>query len=246
MNHYEQIKRLASELRLKGMLATLESRNLETASIDSSPAEFLKLLLEEEKLYRRNNTSKRLLKRAKLRFQSDLEDWDTLFPRGLTKGKLSELSSLSFYLRNENLIITGKTGSGKTHLATSVGKRLCTEGVSTSFFSTNLLFEEVGAEKASGKYLNFLNKMGKQGVLILDDFGLRNYNHEEAMILLDLLESRTKKGITIMTSQVHPNGWLSLFEDPVSGEAIVDRLTKPSKSIHLEGNSYRDKIGGVK
>ncbi|OFZ05159.1 MAG: hypothetical protein A2X97_09405 [Bdellovibrionales bacterium GWA1_52_35] len=78
--------------------------------------------------------------------------------------------------------------------------------------------------------------------LILDDFGLRNYTHEEATILVDMLEERYQKGSVIVTSQVDPKGWKKLFEDPVIGDAIVDRLTKPSRTVKFTGSSYRDKL----
>src|SRR5207249_3363001 len=78
--------------------------------------------------------------------------------------------------------------------------------------------------------------------LILDDLGLRNYSHEEATSLMDILEERYHKAPLIVTSQVEPQGWLKLFEDPVIGEAIVDRLIHPSQKITLKGEkSYREK-----
>ena len=83
----------------------------------------------------------------------------------------------------------------------------------------------------------------KAKVLILDDLGLRNYTHEEATSVMDLLEERYHKAPIIVTSQVEPQGWLKLFEDPVIAEAIVDRLIHPSQKITLKGEkSYREKL----
>ena len=67
----------------------------------------------------------------------------------------------------------------------------------------------------------------------MDDFGLRNYNHDEANVLIDLIEERYRKGIVIITSQVNPKGWGELFEDPVIGEAIIDRLINPAKTMNI-------------
>jgi DNA replication protein DnaC len=80
-------------------------------------------------------------------------------------------------------------------------------------------------------------------VLILDDFGLRNYTHEEATALMDILEERYRKGIQIVTSQVNAKGWVKLFDDPVIAEAIVDRLEHPSVLLTLKGGSYRERLG---
>jgi DNA replication protein DnaC len=79
-----------------------------------------------------------------------------------------------------------------------------------------------------GRYLNYVRGLVKVKVLIIDDLGLRNYTHEEATSLMDILEERYHKAPLIVTSQVEPQGWLKLFEDPVIGEAIVDRLIHPS------------------
>ncbi len=72
-------------------------------------------------------------------------------------------------------------------------------------------------------------------VLILDDLGLRNYTHEKATSMVDILEERYQKGPMIVTSQVEPQGWLKLFEDPVIAEAIVDRLVHPCQKTTLKG-----------
>ena len=147
---------------------------------------------------------------------------------------------LQFYQNKESLLLIGSTGAGKTHLAIALGKKLCSEGMSVHFYSVNFLFEEANAEKIAGRYLQFIKRLKQLAVLTLDDFGLRNYTHDEANILLDVLEERYLKGSTILTSQVEPQGWGKLFEDPVIADAIVDRLTKPAKKVILKGSSYRD------
>lgn len=238
----DQVRMLSHQLRLFGVHGGYERRVAEAEGRGLTHIEFLRLILEDEVLQRKNRSAQALLSRAKFRSQVSLEDWDMSFDRGLTKQKFRELGSLSFYNNLENLLIIGKTGQGKTHLAVSVGRRLCLENVSAIFLPMNFMFEEVLAARASGKYLNYVKKITQAKALIFDDFGLRNYTHEEATVLVDILEERHRKGSVIVTSQVDPNGWLKLFEDPVIGEAIVDRLINPSQKVQLQGDTYRAKL----
>ncbi len=109
------------------------------------------------------------------------------------------------------------------------------------FHSTHLLFENIAAERAAGRFLTAVTRLAKVQVLILDDFGLRNYTHDEGTALLEILEERYGKGTAIITTQVEPDGWRALFQDSVISDAIVDRLVNPSDAILLGGESYRKK-----
>jgi DNA replication protein DnaC len=238
----DQVKKLCHELRLFGMHAHVERRSEEATASQLHPLEFLRLLLDDEAISRRDRIGKTLTTRAKFRFAAELEDWDTSYSRGLTKAQLRELAQLDFFHRQENLRVFGKTGEGKTYLGIAIGRRLCQQGFQTIFMPVNALFEEVGAAKAAGKYLGFVRHLARAKALMLDDFGLRGYSHDEGTVLLDLLEERYRKGSVIVTSQVDSKAWAKLFEDPVIGEAIVDRLLHPSKEIVLTGGSYRERL----
>ena len=238
----DQTKKAVQQLNLSGILDHLESRLTQAVAQNLSHQDFLSLLLQDELLYRKGKRGEGLNKKAKFRYQAELEDWDQSYERGLSKVQFKDLAGLGFLRNLENLVILGKTGEGKTHLAIALGKALCRESVSVGFFSINFLFEEIMAVKASNRYLVWLKKITSTEVLVLDDFGLRNYTHEEASWLLDLLEERYRKGVLIITSQVDPLGWKKLFEDQVISDAITDRMIKPSRTVTLKGGSYREKL----
>lgn len=240
MSTIQSIK-LANEMKMSGIAESLERRLAEFTANPGDPSDLIRLLLEDEKISRENKRTFRLVSRARFRRSCHLEDWDHSFDRGVSKLQIKELGFLGFYHNREQLLLIGGTGCGKTHLAIALGYRLCEQGVSTYFYSTNLLLEEVASQKAAGKYLIFIKSLAKIGTLILDDFGLRSYDHDEAMALMDILEERYRKGSIIITSQVKPEGWISLFEDKVTAEAVVDRLRNPAASLHIKGGSYRQK-----
>lgn len=238
----DQVQRLSHELRLFGIHQNFEARAATAISQGQTPTEFLQLLLEDERLFRKDRLAKSLTTRAKFRYHCDLEEWDSTYDRGITKAQLKELTTLAFCRANTNLHILGKTGEGKTQLAISIGRRLCQEGFSVAFLPLSLLFEEIQAHRSNGTLLGFLSRLAKTTCIVLDDFGLRNYTHEEATILVEILEARTKKGPVIVTSQVNPKAWGKLFEDPAIAEAITDRLHNPSTKINLKGGSYRERM----
>lgn len=238
----QPLKTLSHELRLFGVHSSLERRANEALASALPPLEYLRLVLEDEKLFRQERTAKMLTTRAKFRSDAELENWDQSYERGLSRPRLRELSSLGFLSNQENLLFIGSTGTGKTHLSIAIGKKLCCMGISVQFGSTNLLLEEAQAEKTAGRYLAWVKRVTRTQVLVIDDFALREYTHEEAGIFLDLFEERYRKGILIVTSQVDPKGWRKLFEDPVIAESVTDRMINPSRVIELKGPSYRERL----
>jgi len=95
----------------------------------------------------------------------------------------------------------------------------------------------------TGRPFNYVRSLIKAKVLILDDLRLRNYTHEKATSLMDILKEHYHKAPLIVTSQIDPRGWFELFEDPVIAEATVDRLIHPCQKITLKGEkSYREQL----
>lgn len=243
MKHAE-IKKLSHEMRLLGIHESIERRLAQAAANNLSMEEFLIHLLEDEKQNRKNRIANALDKKAKFRRESMLENWDFSIDRGITKTKIRELATLSFWHNKKNLLIIGPTGSGKTQLSIALGKVACQMQLSVLFIAVNQLFEDAMAQRAAGKYTAWAKNMKKYDLIIFDDFGLRSYTHDEAILLVDLIEDRYQKTAHIFSSQVDTEGWKSLFEDPVIADALIDRIKSPCEKITLTGPSYRDRLGG--
>ncbi len=235
----EQIEALLNEIRLFGLKESFDYRLSQAMEDNLTLQDFSVLILEDELQYRKNKRFELLRKRAKFREQVFLEDFKTSPKRGITKSMVQQFKTLGFIENKENLVFIGGTGAGKSFLSQAIGQAACAGGVETFFISVNKLFKEVEAAEVSGNYLNYVRRIMKFKLLILDDFGLRNYSHAEANILYDLLEDRYQKGPVIITSQVKPQGWRSLFEDEVIAEAILDRLTSCAHIVDVKGDSYR-------
>lgn len=169
----EQTRKLMTELRLSGMLESCERRVAEAMISSLHPAEFLMLLLEDERICRRHRVAQRLETKAKFRHQASLENWDNSYDRGLSKAKMKELGLLSFLHNKEHLIVLGRTGEGKSHLAIALGRRMCAAGHSVMFTGISFFFEEALAAKTAGIYLVWVKSCALRSVLILDDFALR-------------------------------------------------------------------------
>jgi DNA replication protein DnaC len=82
-----------------------------------------------------------LATRGCFRTSAEVEDWDGNFIRVLSKQRFKELALLNFYGNQQNLILLGKTGEGKTLLAPAPGRKLCAEGIKTTFLPVNLLLK---------------------------------------------------------------------------------------------------------
>ena len=236
---------LLNDLKFFGIKEALTSRAEEAESASLSYQEFLATILEDERLYRRNRRCEVLRKRARFRASCYLENFECSPTRGIGKSTIQNFKSLQFIRNKENIIFLGGTGVGKSFLAQAIGHEACAVGIEVFFISANRLFKELELAEKQGTYLTYMNKLRKRvELLIIDDFGLRNYSHQEANVLYEILEDRYKHGSLIMTSQVRPQGWVSLFEDQVIAEAILDRLTACAQTVEVKGPSCRGKQRG--
>ena len=229
------------ELRLEGFRGLVDQRLKEARKNGLSHDEFLNLVLYDEIQHRREKKKDRLQKAATFKIKASLENIDYKTQRGLSKKSLSDLSSCRFIEDSMNINIFGPTGVGKSYLACAIGRSACSNGFTTLFFSINKLLEQVALARAQGRYLLLLKRLTNTSLLILDDFGIKPLIPAQYQDLFDIIDERYEGKSTIITSQVPPENWAEIIDDPVVCEAITDRLTSKAYTFRLDGDSQRKK-----
>ena len=198
-------------------------------------------LVQSEQLNRSNEKTDYYLKLAKLRIPTTMEQIDCNPSRNLTKQQLATLAEGRYLQHGENVLITGSTGCGKSHLACALGHQACLQGYKTTYLNMNRLIEKVMLSKLDGSYIKLLNHLERQTLIILDDFELQILGQDVRLTLLQLLEDRYGKKSLIITSQLPVAKWYEYINDPTLADAILDRLTANAHRIELKGESLRRK-----
>lgn len=237
----EKTKDELGQMKLFGMLAALDTRLTEATSQSWGHVEFLSALASDEKLYRDDRRTKRLINTARFRVQASFESFDLTAKRNITKPQVQNLMELRFVKEPQNVLLLGPTGVGKTFLATAIGHHACRRGHTCRFLGMNLFIEQLKIARADGTYLRLRDRLVKTHLLILDDLGINPLPPQAIQDLYDLLEERYQSGATIITSQLPLPNWKEVIDDDVAYEAIMDRLTHGALKIEIKGESYRKK-----
>lgn len=233
-------------LRLTGMRESIAARLTQARKDGLDHEEFLSLLLQDEADHRKAAKIQGLIKRATFKQVSTLEEIDFATNRSLDKKQIRDLGTCRFILDGVNIIILGPTGVGKTYLASALGNAGCRSGYTTMFYRMNNLIEQFLLARAKGTYLSMLRRLASVDLLILDDFGIKPLEPQHFQDLYDALDERGDDKSTIITTQVPVENWGEVISDPVTCEAITDRLTSAAIQLVLKGASYRPKRSGGK
>jgi DNA replication protein DnaC len=203
--------------------------------------EFMARLAEAELQERAAQRTALYLRQSKLRYDAVLEQVYCNTERNLTQDKLLMLADGGFIDRAENILITGRTGCGKSYLACALGRQACTLGYRTLYFGINRFLEKIAMSKLDGTYIKLLNQIEKAPLIIIDDFGLHPLNATTRRALLQILEDRYGLRSTIIVSQLPVASWYEYIGESTISDAIMDRLAGNAHRIELEGDSLRDK-----
>ena len=201
--------------------------------------ERLGLIVDQELNYRNNNKFNRLLRAAKFKISATTQDLDYDHQRGLSRETMARIITLDWLNNNQNILITGPTGCGKTYISCAIGYAAVSHGFSAAYYRSSRLFETLAMSHGDGSYNKLITHLAKLDLLIIDDWGLEPLSQTGRNDLLEIMEDRHNTKSTIVTSQLPTIDWHAAIADPTLADAILDRLLHNAHKIHLKGESMR-------
>ena len=236
-----------NELKLEGF-KTAYIRQVEDRSYDKlSFNEKLYNLLEAQDIFQHNRKIQMNFKMSKIKDkQASLTDIVYTTSRGINKEQIQNLANMDFIRNYQNIIITGKTGTGKSYLAQALLNRSIMDGFKAYYVRVPTILEEITIARADGTYTNFLRKIAKYNVLLLDDFGINALTADDATNLLEIIEDRINLSSVIITSQLPVSQWYEYLNNDTVADAILDRIVYSSHRIELKGGSMRKTMSTLK
>lgn len=206
--------------------------------------EFLVSLLNAEEEGKKERRKQRNIKAACFESIKTIEEYDFSFHKYQDMQKVKELSTLQFLSRKENIIFIGKTGVGKSHIATGIGMKACESGKRVLFVNALELINNLSKSAFEGKLKESLIKLSKIDLIIIDELGYMKMDKEKESIFFQFIRSRYEKNSTIITTNLKLGQWDEIFTSQLAATAILDRLVHHSHIVHLggeDGDSYRVK-----
>ncbi|HQR82662.1 MAG TPA: IS21-like element helper ATPase IstB [Thiotrichales bacterium] len=228
-------------LKLGGMADALEQQLSVAVWRETSFEERLEHLITQEINLRSQRKIDRIRKLAKLHTDDAMpEKFDYNPARGIDKSIIAGLLKGSWIKTGKtNLLITGLTGTGKTWLACTLGNVAARLELTVGYHKVGDMLEELEFSRHDGQRLKKIDHFRKLDLLILDDFGLNNLNHNAVVDLLSILDDRVGKKSTIVTGQMPIDHWHEYLGGDATADAIMDRLIYSSQKIQLKGDTLR-------
>lgn len=229
------------QLKLSGMLYTLDLRATQASERQLSPTEFLALLLDDELERRSQQRLARRLVHSGCDSRKTLAYFDFSAAPGVNRTLLTDLATCAFVARHENVLFCGPTGVGKSHLANALALEALKREYRVLARPTHRLLADLHAARASGTYPRLLAKVMNADLLILDDFGLQPLSPQAVQDLYDIISERYERGSFIVTSNRAFEEWADVFANDLLASAALDRLTHHAHTLTIRGESYRQR-----
>jgi DNA replication protein DnaC len=227
------------QLRLSGILETLEVRNQQAIAEQWTYLEFLTRLLQDEVERRGQKQLGLRVRRSGIASAKTLESFDFTFNPSISRQQLYDLATCSFIREHRNVLICGQTGVGKSHLGQALAHEAARKGFDILFTSAHQMLMHINAGRADGSYEKRLAAYTKPRLLVIDDFGLKPLPPSGPADLYDVINERYERASIVLTSNRAPSEWPDLFSNPLLASAGLDRLAHRAIVLLISGRSYR-------
>jgi len=239
MNQIEMNHAL-KKLRLSGMASTLEVRVIEAQTNTMGPMDFLSTIVSDELECRQDRLLKRRIKKARFRdANKTLDNYDFDFNKQMNRKLIFQMATARFVERTEDALILGPPGTGKSHLVQAIGHAVILQGWPVAYREAHILLEELADATLDGTRKEYMTKMAKVPLLIIDDLGMRKLPQTAAEDLLELIMRRYERTSTILTSNRPVEDWGKLLGDTAAVTALLDRLLHHAHLIKAGPRSWR-------
>lgn len=226
-------------LRLAAMGSQLESFLRQARENSQDYAEFLLNLSDLEVTTRMENGRKRRIRDAKFPLLKTIDTFNFAATPEIDLRLIKELLSGQYLKDKRNIIFLGKSGTGKTHLATALGVAACGQGIRTRFTTGCALANELIEARDERGLKRTINRYFGYGLLIVDELGYVPFSKEGAELLFQVLAERHERKSVIFTTNLGFGDWTQIFGEPTLTAALLDRVTHKAHIINCSWESYR-------
>ena len=226
-------------LKLSAMISQLEGCLRQARESSEDYAEFLLNLTELEVATRMENGRKRRLRDAKFPLLKPLEIFKFEAAPDLDTRLIKDLAGGRYIKEARNVIFLGRSGTGKTHLATALGMEACRQGIRTRFVTGCALANELIEARDEKILARVIKRYASYGLLIIDELGYVPFSKEGAELMFQVLAERHERRSVIITTNLGFGDWTQIFGDPTLTAALLDRVTHKAFTINCTWESYR-------
>lgn len=240
MNPIPELTPALKQLRLSGILDSLEARNRQAIDGQLAYTDFLALLIQDEVARREQKKFSSRMRRASFRATKSLDGFDFDRMPGVNRSQIADIATGRYLDEKAPVLIVGPCGTGKSHLALALGHCAVRQGRDVLFTSQSQLTATLNGARAIGGFDRKLQQLARIELLIIDDFGLKPLRSPADEDFHELIAERYERAATIITSNLDFGEWGDAFPaNKMLGAATIDRLRHGAYRVVLDGASYR-------
>lgn len=235
------------QLRLSAMASAWTAQDRDASITGLVFDERFAMIVDAEALARDNIRLQRNLREAQLRITAAcVEAIDYSAKRELDKAVVRQLAAGRWLTECQNLVISGKTGTGKTYLACALAMAALRGGRRVIYRRASRLYEDLALAHGDGTYARYLAKLARVDLLIIDDFAMAPITAPQRHDLLEIIEDRYGRASTLLAGQLDPKRYHDYLGDPTFADAFCDRLLHNAHRLVLSGPSRRKENASVR
>jgi DNA replication protein DnaC len=208
--------------------------------------DFLTVLVAEEVAHRQQTRIARLTRRARFPFLKTIDDFDFTYQSSLRLSLLGSALSADFVTEGRSLVLYGKPGRGKTHLAVAIAYRAIQNGFEVCFTTAAKMIDELSCAGREGRLAETLTAYTHPHVLVIDEVGYLAYGDDAANVLFHVVNDRhlTMRSMIFTTNKALAD-WGRVLHDKDLAAAIVDRILERGRLVSMDGPSLRTRHLGL-
>jgi DNA replication protein DnaC len=233
------LKHHLKQLRLPTMHAECEKIAARAASDNVDHLGFLLQLTELELIERERKSAERRLKAARFPAHKTLDEFDFQARPSVNKPLVLQLIQGDYLEQRENILLVGPSGTGKSHLATSLGIAACGHGKRVRFFRVTELITLLLEAKEERQLLRLRQQLAKLDLLVLDELGYVPASKAGAELLFDVIATAYERYSVVVTTNLPFENWTEVLGSERLTGAALDRLTHRCHILETTGESYR-------
>lgn len=236
----DDLDQLLSSLKLPRIREILDERLAAATKEAPSYADFLRRLLREEAYAQQTRFLEYRIARAGLpeRFALETFPWDR--QPGVSRAVIEQLATLDFLAQGQNLVFMGDTGVGKTGLASALLLKALFAGHRGLFIKAQDLFDDMFRSLADHSSRKLLDRLGRMGLILIDELGYLNLRPEQTNIFFKLMEERYQHKLpTLITTNLDYDEWYGFLGQKAMVGALLDRLRHRCTTLRIDGPSLR-------